>query len=171
MALQYIGTITRTHGITGECVLGDTDKIPSVKKNTTAHIGYTAQFGKKYSIDYIKPYKNTAIIKFATVNDISTATTLKELGVFIEEDSIILSADDYFDSTMIGFTVQNGETGEVLGNIVDVWKLPAHSAYVIKTPNGNEVVMPAVGAFVSSVDTKQRLMIATPPDGMFNEVE
>lgn len=167
MALQYIGTITRTHGVQGECVLSDVDKIPNVRKNTQIHLGYTSAFGKKYTLDYIKPYKNTCVIKLTTINDITTAETLKELGVFIEEDAFTLSAGEYFDSSLIGFTVHHAQTDVTLGEIVDVWKLPAHSAYVIDTPNGEEVILPAVKEFIITVDTKNKIIKANPPDGMF----
>ena len=45
MALLYIGTISKPHGIHGSCLVGDVAALPSLPPGTPVHIGYSEHFG------------------------------------------------------------------------------------------------------------------------------
>ena len=66
---------------------------------------------------------------------------------------------------MIGLPVLDANSGENLGKLVDVIHPGASDIYVIKTQTG-EAMVPAVPAFVKSVDLENGILL-TPIEGMF----
>ena len=58
------------------------------------------------------------------------------------------------------------DTGELLGEVADVYELPQGLALDVRREGGS-VVLPFQEEFVRSVDRTERLIVATPPEGLF----
>ncbi len=67
---------------------------------------------------------------------------------------------------MIGCTLIEAQAGAV-GTIVDVQPAPAQSLLVVRTDDG-DVLVPAVDAFIGSVDEDARTVHATLPNGLLD---
>lgn len=167
MSLKYIGTITKTHGVQGECTLSDVSLVPLVPPGSPVQLGYSASYGKAYTLGSIKKYKNGALIKLQGVDSIEEAEKLKELGIFIEESLMQTQEGDFFDDDILGCSVIEESSAAVLGTVSDIWKLPAHNAYVVTTPDGREVPVPVVDAIVKTVNLRAKTIVVNPPEGMF----
>ena len=59
------------------------------------------------------------------------------------------------------------EQGNTLGVVYDVVQYPASKVYEVKTDRGI-VSMPAVEAFIRSVDIEKKKIIVRPPEGLFD---
>lgn len=68
---------------------------------------------------------------------------------------------------MIGCTLVESSVGEV-GEITNVRLMPGQALLVVRTPEGDEVLVPAVDAFLSKVDLEQKVVHATLPGGLLD---
>ncbi len=167
----YIGTIAKTHGIVGECILSDVEVLPEIKSGQSVLLGYSAAFAKPYVVNSCKEYRNGALISFRGVTSISAAEALQELGVFLPVQALSADEADAFSDWLIGAEARDAASGELLGLVRDVWATPAHRTLVIDTPKGDEVLVPHVPAIVTGSNRSARQILLNPPEGMFSEAE
>ena len=71
--------------------------------------------------------------------------------------AVKLKKDEYFIADLIGLQVTSDE-GEALGEISDVLQTGANDVYVIKTPEGEEILLPAIKDCVKAVDIEGKTM-------------
>ena len=168
MALLYIGTISKPHGIHGSCLVGNVTALPSLPPCTPVHIGYSEHFGSKAILDHIEPYRNGALLTLRGVDSIEAVDALREQGVFV--DAIHISSDDrsLFDEVITGATVRLHSDGSVLGSVREVWSLPAQRMIVVETAEGNELLIPFVPSIVKSVTQSPLEIIIDPPSGLLD---
>lgn len=165
--MKYIGTITRAHGLHGECHLTDVQFFPVIKPGTSVNIGFSSAFGKKFTLESIRMHGNNVLLKIKGVNSITDADKLREQGVFVDEQEITLPKGEYYDEDIIGSKVFEESTGNERGIVIDVWQLPAYKSYVVQTPDDKEVVVPAVGAIVRSINPRSKTIVINSPEGLF----
>jgi 16S rRNA processing protein RimM len=70
----------------------------------------------------------------------------------------------YYHYDILGLKVQS-ETGDELGEIVDIWPSAAHDLYVVRRDAG-EWLLPAVRAFILQVDLAKRVMVVRTIEGL-----
>lgn len=88
----------------------------------------------------------------------------------LDTDADVLpeESDAWYDHQLVGLkTVRDGVT---VGEVIRVDHMPAQDLLIIKTTEGNEVMLPFVKAMVASVDVSKGIMVVTPPTGIFEEV-
>lgn len=67
----------------------------------------------------------------------------------------------------LGMTIVTPD-GRVLGEVVEVSGTPAQDLYVVRDASGLEVLLPAVEAFIRSVDLSGRRLVYDPPEGLLD---
>lgn len=168
MPLTYIGTISKPHGIHGDCLLSDIDLIPNIPPGTSIHVGFSEQYGSAAVLEKINAYRNGALIRIRGIDTIDKADTLREMGVFVDDS--VLSTDDreLMSSSLEGARVVIHSTGELLGNVREVWSAPAHRTLVVDTANGHEVLIPLVPSIVIRVSGSPHEVRIEPPEGLLD---
>ena len=78
-----------------------------------------------------------------------------------DTDPINMVSPDLLGSTVVT------DTGEIIGELVDMMSLPANDVYVISRGK-KEVLIPVVPEIVTSVDTKMGLITILPMDGLLD---
>ncbi|MBT9258461.1 MAG: ribosome maturation factor RimM [Clostridiales bacterium] len=78
------------------------------------------------------------------------------------EDLPPLPEGTFYVGEILGFAAVTPE-GETLGQLVDVWHLPAHDVYVVEGPKGRRLV-PAVKAIIRALDRERRVMVVDLPE-------
>lgn len=58
---------------------------------------------------------------------------------------------EFYHHQLIGLEVRD-PAGVVLGRLSDIYEIAAHDVYVVRTVQGEEVQVPAVGAYVKEID-------------------
>ena len=74
-----------------------------------------------------------------------------------EEEAVDLPPDHYFWHQIIGLRVL-GEDGQVLGTVDDILQTGANDVYVVRRPEGGELLLPAIQQVVKSVDLQAGIM-------------
>ena len=81
------------------------------------------------------------------------------------KDAIELEEDTYFLVDLIGIEVFT-ESGENLGNIIDVFPTGSNDVYVVKNEEGKQVLLPAIKDVIKSVDIKNKKMVVNLIEGL-----
>jgi 16S rRNA processing protein RimM len=87
-------------------------------------------------------------------------------------DTDVLRDDDesYFIHELIGLRVETA-AGIVVGELVDVMQPGANDVYVVRRPDGGEVMVPAIADVIDEIDTRGRVMRITPLPGLLDETQ
>ena len=103
------------------------------------------------------------------VSDMDAADALRGVVLYAAREDFHLAEGQYFLSDAIGLPVidaREGREGEELGVVEDILPGAAAQIYSVKTPAGQEVLVPAVPAFITEVRPGECVRM-TPIDGMF----
>ena len=87
----------------------------------------------------------------------------------INRDDVELPEGLHFVQDLIGCAVEDAETHEVYGEIIDVSNNGASDIYEIRKPDGKTVWFPAVEAFLASTDIDAGKVLVRPIGGMFDD--
>lgn len=166
--LVKIGRFNKPHGVHGEISMTFTDdafdRCDSPYIVSLVHGIFVPFFIEEYR------FKNdsTALVKLCDVNNEVEAAAFTLLDVYYPkryytEPDDTATPGDYF----IGFAVVDGEKG-ALGTIVAIEDATANILFVVATPEGDELLIPAQEAFVESVDEDARVIHMNLPEGLLD---
>ncbi|MCU0426565.1 MAG: ribosome maturation factor RimM [Candidatus Kapabacteria bacterium] len=173
MSLRYAGRIIRSHGVEGHIIIGDcVAHFRGFAPAMLLHIGYSAGFAKPYTV---KRSAESGSGRYAVllegINTPEAASTLKESGVFLEEDVLRAATEtQYFDDEIVGASVVNRDTGETLGVIKEIWETSAHEIWVVDY-KGKELPIPVIDDIVKHVNIKRKQVSIYVMPGLLEMVE
>jgi 16S rRNA processing protein RimM len=122
--------------------------------------------GRPVRVETARVAKKLPILKFAGVEDRDGAEALRGLTLSISALALEpLPEGEWYVRDLIGCDVRD-EAGSRVGAINDVIRNGAQDLYEIVTPDGRKFLLPAVSAFILSVDVDAKLVIARVPDGL-----
>ena len=161
-----IGKIINTHGVTGEVkVIPLTDDPARFKKLKWVYIEKNNSL-EKINIKGVKFFKNTVIAKLEGIDDLEAAAKLKEHFILVDrEHAVSLPEDTFFICDIIGAKVFD-ESGELLGELVNVLETGSNDVYVVKSPDNKEILIPALKSVVKSVSVKDGRIDVVLPEGL-----
>jgi 16S rRNA processing protein RimM len=164
MGYRYIGTISRAYGTKGGIILSECpDSSLSIKPGSSIKVGFSAQFGKDYILESCQKYKNTLLVQLRGIGTQDIAG-LVENGIFMDEAALLRSDDQYYVSDIINCTVLD-QQGNTLGQITDVWIMPANDIWVLHTQQG-DVPLPVIDDIIIRVDIAAKTIIINPMEGL-----
>ena len=158
MKLQYLeaGQIVTTHGVHGEMkVLPWADGPDFLLEFDRVRIE-----GKDYQVESCRVQKSCNLLKLAGIDTMEAAQAMhgKTLEVYRED----ADPDIIFAAELIGMQVFCGDV--MIGKVADVLDYPGNKVYVVK--GEKEYLIPAVKAFVLSMDLESNVMQVKLIEGM-----
>ena len=94
-------------------------------------------------------------IRYDSINDLEQYRK-KTLSVS-RENAVELQENEYYIADLLGLTVVTDE-GKQLGTLKDVLQTGANDVYVVETPEGQEILIPAIRQCILSVDLEEQTM-------------
>ena len=79
-----------------------------------------------------------------------------------------LPADEFYLHDLVGLRVED-QHGAVLGQLADIVGGAGNDLFVVRTPDGRQVLLPAVKEFVKSIDLATGVVRVEPIPGLFDE--
>lgn len=163
MNLIRIGKIVNTQGLKGDVrIYPDTDYVERFEELDYLYVEGT---NEKMIIEKVRYKKNLAIVKFKGYDHINDIEKFKNRIVYTEK--LELEEGVHYVEDLIGMAVVDHEKGEI-GELIDVVQNPAHDIYLVKTKDGSEVMIPAVDAFVATIDEENRIIHVTLIEGLLS---
>ena len=161
-----LGQIVNSYGIKGFLkVVPYTDDNTRFNDLETIYIEKNNKL-QEYVIEEVKYSKNLVLLKLKGIDTIEQAEKFKNCYLKINrKDAIELEEDTYFLVDLIGIEVFT-ESGENLGNIIDVFPTGSNDVYVVKNEEGKQVLLPAIKDVIISVDIENKKMVVRPMEGL-----
>jgi 16S rRNA processing protein RimM len=124
--------------------------------------------GARHSVRRAREDRGQWILQVEGIETREAAAELR--GTLIEALDSEVERDDpesYFLHELVGLEVVTAE-GERLGRITEVMQPGGNDVYVVEGPRG-ELLIPAIGDVVASIDVPTGLMTITPLPGLLDE--
>ena len=155
------GRLVTTHGIRGELKLQPwCDSAEFAKKIKTLYMD-----GEPLKINSRKIHKNALLIAIDGVDTVEKAKFLVGKVLYFKREDAPLPANSYFIADLIGLEVFDNRTESTIGKITDVLQRPASDVYII-SDGEKEILIPAAGNFIDSVNIEDKLMKVNTIEGM-----
>ena len=153
-----VGRIINTHGVRGEMKLDVwCDSLDSLKRVTLL---YTDSEGKNaVKVISKRVHGNFLLITLEGVDSIEAAYRFKGKELFAARGDIPKAEGSYFIADLIGLTVYDAATNEVIGKVSDVFNRGAGDILEVKRENGKEALIPMVKDFMAKIDTDEGIFV------------
>ncbi|MDR2294038.1 MAG: ribosome maturation factor RimM [Microbacterium sp.] len=171
-----VGRLVKAHGLKGafklELYTDDPDGRFVPGAEFTLQVPESSPWhGKTITVREFRWMNSHAVVFFEGVDDRNAADELVRAILWIDQDADAESDEDdaWYDHQLVGLDVVRD--GDVVGRLARVEHMPAQDLLIVKTPAGDEVMVPFVAAIVPEVDIRGGRVTITPPPGLFEELE
>jgi 16S rRNA processing protein RimM len=163
-----IGKIVALFGLRGEFKVKSLSDIPDRFANLESV--YIGPEYRRYTIEGVRPYKgDMLLLKLRGIADATTAEPLRNQDLCIPLEQLAeLPPDSYYQHDILGLQVLTLED-RVVGVIVDIIATGGNDVYVVKGPDGQQFLIPAVKAIIKQVDLIRRKMYIDPIKGLIDD--
>jgi 16S rRNA processing protein RimM len=164
-----VGKIVNTHGVRGEVrVISRTD-FPD-ERYAIGNTLYVWKEGNKNAIEVKvashRTHKSFDLLTFEGYENVNDVEQFKGSLLKVPEAQLgELQEGEYYYHEIIDCTVVS-EEGATIGTIKEVLSPGANDVWVIKRPDGKEVLIPYIEQVVLSVDVEQKLVTIHVMEGL-----
>ena len=146
-----VGVISNTHGVRGEVkIFPTTDDISRFKKLKQCVID-TGREQVAVEVESCKFFKQTPILKFRSIDTLNDVERYKGKDLLVNrEHAVKLKKNEFFIVDLIGLQVVSDE-GQEIGVLTDALQTGANDVFVVKTDEGDEVLIPYIEQCVPEI--------------------
>ena len=163
-----VGVISSTHGIRGEVKVYPTTDDPERFLELDEVILDTGREHKILEIEGVKFFKNQVIRKFKGYDNINDIEKYLKKDLLVDrEHAVELGENENFIADLIDMEVVTDE-GKVLGTLTDVIETGANDVYAVKTPEGKEILLPAIRDCILDVNVDEKRMTVHVMEGLLD---
>ena len=161
-----IGLVGRPHGLRGEVGVDFWADSPDLLRGTLwLRPGRGAP--RPHTVAAVRRHQGRPLVLFEGIADRSAAETLRGMHVLVPKNRLPEpDEDEVYLHELLGLHVLLHDTGAPLGTLDDVQMPGGQEVWSIRTPDGKEVLLPAVEEFVASIDLDAAEVRITPPPGL-----
>jgi 16S rRNA processing protein RimM len=164
-----VGRVVKAHGITGEVVVDVRTDDPDARfAPGTSLRGRPAKGGveREYAIESVREHGGRLLVRLDGVADREAADALRGTLFVVDSQELppIDDPDEYYDHQLEGLQVRT-VAGDVIGSVAEVLHTAAGELLAVRGAE-REVLVPFVGAIVTSVSLTDRVIEIDPPDGL-----
>ena len=159
-----VGFLRRPHGVRGDLIMDvHTDFPERLKTGKTVFVGEDHQ---PMVIASLRPVAAGMLVRFRGVKTPEGAGQFRNTWVFVPTaNRPELPDGEYYHHQLIGLNVVT-EDGRELGVLVDILETGANDVYVVRHPDGSEVLLPAIPPVILEVSLADRQMRVHLLDGL-----
>lgn len=153
-----IGLILKPQGIRGEV------KVLPLTDDPNRFIGlknaFISEDKRPVKIMEARISKDSVYLFLEKVYDRNSAEGLRGQYLYIDrEHAVKLPEGRYFIADLIGCTVIS-LNGDEIGVLQDVMQPGANDVYIVKRPDGSELLIPVVDAFIKDINIREKKITA-----------
>lgn len=153
---QYLecAVVTTTHGVRGAVRLENRcDSPAALAALKRMYIREKDGSYRPLTVRSASPQKQAVIATFAEIDTMEAAIAMRGTSLYADRDDLPLPPGAHFIADLIGLSVLDDETGDVLGTLCDVISPAGQDIYVVRRRDREDTFMiPAVPAFIRLVD-------------------
>lgn len=166
---QYlvVGEVLKPWGFRGELKIKILTDYPNrLVKHKTLFLGAET---RAYQVERARLHSSYLLVKFVGYEtDTSVAKLRGELVQIPVEQAAKLKKGQYYHHQIIGLRVVT-TTAQELGPIAEILETGANDVYLVRTPAGKELLIPAIKSVVKNIDLAAQTMTVELLPGLVEE--
>ena len=166
------GKIINTHGCRGDLKVDPWTDTPDVLADMDRVFIKAGSGMREMTVTHASVMQGRFVmLGLEGVTTMDAADALRNVVLYAAREDFHLEEGEYFLSDVIGLPVwdaREGREGNVLGKVKEINPNAASSIYTVVTPDGKDVLVPAVPAFIKEVVPDSHVLIM-PIGGMFDD--
>ena len=165
--LINIGKIGSSVGLRGEVRVTlyaqDSGNLKEGKVLLLKHAGKKTasdeEAGTELKCTGVRRQKDRPVIRLEGITDRNAADELRGMEIYIHEDQLEeLPEGEHYVRNLVGSRVIDLASGTEIGHLNDVIQNTAQSILDVETPEGKQVLIPAVDAFLRRIDEESGII-------------
>jgi 16S rRNA processing protein RimM len=164
-----VGRVVKAHGVTGELVVEVRTDDPELRFAPGAVLRTKGSDRREhnYAIETVRPHGNRLLVRLSGVVDRSAADALRGSVFVIDSADLppIDEADTFYDHQLEGLRVRTVPGCEI-GVVAEVLHTAGGELLAVDREQGGELLVPFVGAIVTSVSLADGVVEIDPPEGL-----
>ena len=160
-----LGYVARAHGLQGEVAVRTFDPASETLDHVERVLVRPRSGAERVlRIVSVRPTPQEMLVVFEGVKGRDASEALVGATVLaFREDLEPPAEDEYFQGDLVGLTAVD-ESGKVLGRVEELWETGEVPNLVIRAEGREELVVPFVDDFVSTVDIPGGRLVVKPPE-------
>lgn len=169
MHFRPIGKIVKTHGLEGSLFI----IVKDLNSDYMCSLKYlffgTGEKAPDDTLELlsINPHGKGYRIRVKGIDHISNAEKLLKCTLFLPVEQI--PVDHPEDIEIIGFKVLDSDRKETIGTVAAMETYPAHKMLIVRTPEGKEIMIPAVDEFITEISYEEKYVLIVPQEGLLDD--
>jgi 16S rRNA processing protein RimM len=159
-----VGFLRRPHGVKGEILMDVHTDFPERLKT-----GMTLFVGDQYQPMVVanrRPHASGMLVRFRGIKSPDDAGLYRNTWVYVPTaNRPPLPEGEYYHHQLIGLNVVTDENRD-LGVLVDIIETGANDVYIVRDPDGNETLLPAIPLVILDVKLADHQMRVHLLDGL-----
>ena len=145
----------RPHGNKGELRVAPFNlELPNLQPEGEVYL-----LGRRHRIEQVRWERNRVLVKLEGLERRSDVEDTRGELLEVAEDELMLQADAYLVSDIVGLEVVTAEGGS-LGRVTEVLNTGANDVYVV-TGSSGETLIPAIESVVQAIDVAGGVLLIT----------
>jgi 16S rRNA processing protein RimM len=155
-AFLVVGEILKPWGFRGEVKVKIISDYPNrLVKHKTLYIGEPP---RAFQVERARLHSGYALVKFVGLDDEQSVAKMRGEIVHIPADQAApLKKNQFYHHQIIGLNVVT-ENGEPVGTLDEILETGANDVYLVHTPDGKEILLPAIKSVVKHIDLEAKTM-------------
>lgn len=165
MQLQ-VARIGKPHGIRGEVTVQVLTDAPEDRFVPGTEFVVEPTSAGPLTVNSARWNKDILLLGFDGIETRNDAETLRGAKLFIETEELDEDDDEgWYEHELVGLEARVGS--RVVGKVAALNTMPVQDLLLVKTPEGEEILIPFVEQIVPEVNVEEGFILLTPPDGLF----
>jgi len=162
-----LGKIVGVHGIKGHVKIHcEAESFSILAPGRSVIIRDPKGVNRVMEIVDARPQGRTLLLRLEGVSDRNAAEMLRGLDLLVEKSRLPeLEPDTYYWADIAGMSVVSVD-GQLVGNVASLIVTGSNDVYVVRTPDGGEILIPAIASVVLEIDPDRRIMRVNLPEGL-----
>lgn len=172
-ALVQVGFVFRPHGMDGELKIdpGSTDDPTRFEDLPVVFVGAQPHRVQRHAVGSVRYQRTkrgvTVILSLDGIDDRDDAEAVAKMKVFATEEALELGEGELFAHELVGWDVV-ADDGTRLGTVVNLMEMPAQDMFVVRTPDEEQKMVPAVEDFILALDEDDERVVVRPIEGLMD---
>lgn len=155
-----VGHLMRPHGVKGEIIMDILTDFP--QRLRKGKVVYAGEAHRSLTIESVRKNDPFLLLRFEEFSDRDQVAKLTNAILYVKADELPqLPEGKYYHHQLLGLRVID-ETDAELGVLTQILETGANDVYLITTPDGHEILIPAIESVILVVDLDRRIMRIRP---------
>lgn len=166
-----VGRVVKAHGVAGELVVDIRTDDPELRfaPGSVLRAKGSDRRERTYTVDTARPHGARLLLRLSGVTDRDSADALRG-SVFVVDSADLPPIDEddtYYDHQLEGLRVRT-TAGLDIGTVTEVLHTAGAELLAVRRDGAPELLVPFVGAIVTSVSLQDGVVEIDPPDGLLD---